>query len=298
MKENEYLEIIPGTIPTRELHGYLLGATAPRPIAFASTISPEGIPNLAPFSFFNVFSAKPPVLIFSPARRVRDNTTKDTLGNILSVPEVVINVVSYGIVEQMNLASSEYEAGVDEFQKAGFSPLPSDVVRPYRVAESPVQMECKVFEVKPLSDQGGAGNLIFCEVLKLHVNRNMLDDHGRIDPHKIDLVGRMGGNWYSRTNGTSAFEVEKPLAHPGIGVDVLPESVRLSKVLTGNDLGQLGNSAALPAAADVQTWWENRGERPQTVDAAHVEAQLLLARGQKADALHLVLGADLFLTSM
>ena len=289
---SEYLTVIPGTIPTRNLHGYLLGATSPRPIAFASTISADGTPNLAPFSFFNVFSSKPPVLIFSPARRVRNNTTKHTLQNIIEVPEVVVNVVSYGMVQQMNLASSDYAEGVDEFIKAGFSALPSDLVRPLRVAEAPVQMECKVFEIKPLSAHGGAGNLIFCRVEKLHIHREILDENDRIDPHKIDLVGRMGGAWYCRTSGEAAFEVEKPLANPGVGVDVLPASVRLSPVLTGNDLGQLGNSPELPSEADVRAHWEALADVPADRAAAHAAARRLLAGGDKAAALKLVLGAD------
>lgn len=291
----EYMTVIPGTIPTRKLHGYLLGATSPRPIAFASTISPDGTPNLAPFSFFNVFSAKPPVLIFSPARRVRDNTTKDTLQNIIDIPEVVINVVSYDMVQQMNLASSDYPADVSEFVKAGFSSLPSDLVRPLRVAEAPVQMECKVFEIKPLSSDAGSGNLIFCEVQKMHIHRSILDDNQHIDPHKIDLVGRMGGAWYCRTSGAAAFPVAKPLATPGIGIDLLPDSIRLSKVLTGNDLGQLGNRPALPEATAVQTWWADQGQKPENRTAAHRQAQAMIQAGAVGEALNLLMAADKYL---
>lgn len=291
--EEKYLTVTPGTIPTSKLHGYLLGATSPRPIAFASTIDKEGTPNLAPFSFFNVFSAKPPILIFSPARRVRNNTTKDTLHNILEVPEVVINVVSHGIVEQMNLASSEYSSDVNEFEKAGFTPVDSELIKPLRVSESPVQMECKVIEVKPLSNQGGAGNLIFCEVLRMHIDRRILDEQGYIDPHKIDLVGRMGGAYYSRASGTGVFKVEKPLAHPGIGIDALPAAIRNSKVLTGNDLGRLGNSASLPGQEVVDDWWKANGEELGNINWKEVQklASVWLEEGRKDDAFCLLMGA-------
>jgi flavin reductase (DIM6/NTAB) family NADH-FMN oxidoreductase RutF len=284
----EYLSILPGTIKTAQLHGYLLGAVAPRPIAFASTISADGTPNLAPFSFFNVFSANPPILIFSPARRVRDNTTKHTLANVMAVPEVVINVVNHALVEQANLASSEYAAGVDEFVKAGFTALPSEMVRPFRVAESPVQMECKVTEIKPLGRHGGAGQLIFAQVLQLHIHREVLNAQGQIDPHKIDLVARMGGNYYCRASGDSVFEIEKPLEIPGMGIDALPSSIRESNVLTGNELARLGNFPGLPTQEAVTTWW-----RAHAVTYAgmhpHEAAKALLNAGRKEDALHLLL---------
>ncbi|MBT8179310.1 MAG: flavin reductase family protein [Eudoraea sp.] len=246
----ELLSIIPSELPTPKLHGYLLGAVGPRPIAFASTVDGKGRPNLSPFSFFNVFSANPPVLIFSPARRVRDNTTKHTLENVLETNEVVINVVNYPIVQQMSLASTEYAQGENEFKKAGLTMLKSDLVKPFRVAESPVQFECKVTKVEPLGKEGGAGNLIFCEVLKLHVFQSILDANGNIDQHKIDQVARMGGNWYSRAN-LGMFEVPKPLSTRGIGVDQIPLSIRNSTVLTGNDLGQLGNVEQIPNAEEV-----------------------------------------------
>ncbi|MBT8205254.1 MAG: flavin reductase family protein [Eudoraea sp.] len=246
----ELLSIIPSELPTPKLHGYLLGAVGPRPIAFASTVDGAGRPNLSPFSFFNVFSANPPVLIFSPARRVRDNTTKHTLENVLETNEVVINVVNYPIVQQMSLASTEYAQGENEFKKAGLTMLKSDLVKPFRVAESPVQFECKVTKVEPLGKEGGAGNLIFCEVLKLHIFRSVLDGNGNIDQHKIDQVARMGGNWYSRAN-LGMFEVPKPLSTRGIGVDQIPLSIRNSTVLTGNDLGQLGNVEQIPNAEEV-----------------------------------------------
>ncbi|NNJ82655.1 MAG: flavin reductase family protein [Flavobacteriaceae bacterium] len=239
------ITIDPKEIPTPKLHGYLLGAVSPRPICFASTVDSKGSVNLSPYSFFNVFSANPPVMIFSPARRVRDNTTKHTLENVLETKEVVINIVSYEMVQQMSLSSTEYPKGVNEFLKAGFTEVPSDVVKPPRVEEAPVQFECKVNEVIALGNHGGAGNLVICEVMKLHLHEEILDENGRIDPLKIDTVARMGGNWYSRAKA-GLFEVEKPLRTLGIGVDALPESIRLSTVLTGNDLGILANVEALP----------------------------------------------------
>ncbi|TRZ44484.1 flavin reductase family protein [Robertkochia solimangrovi] len=250
------LTISPGEVTTAKLHGYLLGAVGPRPIAFASTIDKDGRVNLSPFSFFNVFSANPPILIFSPARRVRDNTEKHTLENCREVPEVVINVVSYEIVQQMSLSSSEYPKGVNEFEKGGFTMLKSDLVSPFRVAESPVQMECKVNEVVALGDEGGAGNLIICEVLRMHISEEVLSEDGNtIDQHKIDLVSRMGGNWYSRSN-QGMFEVPKPLSIPGIGVDNIPSSIRYSKFLTGNELGMLGNISELPGKEVVAQFVE------------------------------------------
>ncbi len=247
------ISIIPSDLPTPKLHGYLLGAVGPRPIAFASTVDKEGRPNLSPYSFFNVFSANPPVLIFSPARRVRDNTTKHTLENVLETKEVVINVVSYSIVQQMSLSSTEYDKGENEFIKSGLSMLKSDLVAPFRVAESPVQFECKVTKVEPLGREGGAGNLIFCEVLKIHIKKSVLDSKGSIDQHKIDQVARMGGNWYTRAN-IGMFEVPKPLSTKGIGVDQIPEHIRNSTVLTGNDLGRLGNVERIPSSEEVSAF--------------------------------------------
>lgn len=241
------MRIDPKEIPTAQLHGYLLGSVAPRPIAFVSTVNEDGVRNLSPFSFFNVFSANPPIAIFSPARRVRDNTTKHTLENVMATKECVINVVSYNIVQQMSLSSTEYGDGVDEFIKSGLTPIESELVKSARVAESPVQMECKLKEVVHLGTEGGAGNLVICEVVMMHIDDRILGDDGKIDQHKIDLVSRLGGSWYGRATGSSLFEVPKPLSTLGIGVDALPEEIRTSKVLTGNDLGQLGNVEAIPA---------------------------------------------------
>lgn len=245
------LSIDPSAIPVQQLHAYLLGAVGPRPIAFASTMDKDGNPNLAPFSFFNVFSSKPPLLIFSPNRSGKTGDTKHTHENVKEIPEVVINVVSYNMVHQMSLTSSPYAKGVDEFVKSGFTKLASETVRPFRVAESPVQLECKVLEVKELGTTGGAGNLIICEVLKMHINEEVLNEKGTIDQHKIDLVARMGGNWYCRANGKALFEVEKPVTTLGLGVDVLPPSIRNSKILTGNDLGRLGNLEVMPTTEEV-----------------------------------------------
>lgn len=241
----------PKDLSTGQLHGHLLSAVAPRPIAFASTIDVDGNPNLSPFSFFNVFSANPPVLIFSPARRVRGNTTKHTLHNAEAVKEVVINVVNYDIVQQMSLSSTEYPEGVNEFKKAGLTMLKSDLVKPFRVAESPVQLECKVNEIIKLGTEGGAGNLIICEVVKMHISDDILNDEGSIDQEKLDLVARAGGSYYSRAK-SGFFEIPKPLSTLGIGVDSLPEEVRNSKFLTGNDLGLLANVEALPSKEKIE----------------------------------------------
>jgi flavin reductase (DIM6/NTAB) family NADH-FMN oxidoreductase RutF len=248
------LTIDPKEVSIPVLHSYLLGAVAPRPIAFASTIDKNGNPNLAPFSFFNVFSANPPIAIFSPARSGRTGITKHTYNNVKEVPEVVINMVSYDMVQQMSLASTEYPEGTNEFTKAGFTQLASERVKPFRVKESPAQLECIVKEVIELGDKGGAGNLIICEVVLIHISENVLDANKQIDPNKMDLVARMGGNWYSRTNGSALFEVAKPLLNLGIGVDQLPDFIRNSTVLTGNNLGQLGNIEKIPSEMDVITY--------------------------------------------
>ena len=248
------VSIDPKNLTVQKLHQYLLGAIGPRPIAFASTVDAEGKPNLAPFSFFNVFSANPPILIFSPARSGRTNTTKDTYNNVKVVPEVVINVVNYDIVHQMSLASSPYAPGVNEFEKAGFTALKSDSVKPFRVAESPVQFECKVNEVIELGTQGGAGNLIICEVLKIHIHDEVLDSNGMIDQQKIDLVARMGGDWYSRANAESMFEITKPISTCGIGFDALPVDIKSSKILSGNNLGHLAGIEKIPDETNVNEY--------------------------------------------
>jgi len=244
------ISIEPNDLSPIKLQGYLQSAVGPRPIAFASTIDQNGIPNLSPFSFFNVFSSNPPILVFSPARRVRDNTIKHTLINAEATREVVINVVNYAIVQQASLSSTEYPLGTNEFLKSGLTAVPSDIVKPFRVAESPVQFECKVNEIISLGTEGGAGNLIICEVIKIHISEAVLDENGSIDQYKIDLVSRMGGNWYSRAN-QGLFEVPKPLTTLGIGVDAIPDFIKQSPIFNGNDLGMLGNIEALPTTEEV-----------------------------------------------
>ncbi len=280
------MKIIPGEIKTAQLHGYLLGAIAPRPICFASTIDNDGHANLSPFSFFNVFGAKPPILIFSPARRVRDNTVKHTLENVYENKEVVINVVSYAMVQQANLSSCEYPRGVDEFVKAGFTPIPSDIVKPFRVKESPVQLECKVLQVVETGQEGGAGNLVICEVVCMHIDDNILDADGKIDPHKIDLVARMGADYYCRASGNAVFEVHKPNTALGIGVDALPASIRNSKILTGNNLGVLGNCTAIPAVDATgdehaqKILNAHKDDAAARVEALHKYAQSMIEMGE------------------
>ena len=294
--------IDPKELEIAKFHGLLLGAVAPRPIAFASTIDADGKPNLSPFSFFNVFSANPPIAIFSPARRVRGNTTKHTLENVEVVQEVVINVVSYAMVQQMNLASTEYPVGVNEFEKAGFTPLASDLVRPFRVKESPVQLECKVREVIKLGEEGGAGNLIVAEILRMHIDESVLDSYGNIDPNRIDLVARMGNDWYCRASGNALFELAKPGRDHGIGVNALPIHVRNSRILTGNDLGHLGGISELPTAEEIKAYRsqskldeliQEKGNNPSEVEKQlHQNAQMLLSEGKVKEACMMLLLLD------
>lgn len=270
-----------------------LGAIGPRPIAFASTIDKQGNVNLAPFSFFNAFGVNPSTLIFSPSRRGRDNTTKHTYQNVKEVAEVVINVVNYAMVEQMSLSSSDYEKGVDEFVKSGFTKLNSDTVKPPRVGESPVQFECIVREVIETSDQGGAANLVICEVQKVHIKEELLDDDGMIDQTKIDLVGRMGGNYYVRANGDALFEVAKPGKSLGIGIDRLPGHIRNSKILSGNDLGKLGLSESLPSneEKDIIKSDSNYTDliKEGNIDKIHKKAQQLIKNGEIRKAFSLLM---------
>lgn len=244
------LTLDPKTVPPVQLQGYLQSAVGPRPIAFASTVCKNGVPNLSPFSFFNVFSANPPILVFSPARRVRNNTIKHTLINCQDTREVVINVVDYAIVQQMSLSSTEYPDGVNEFLKSGLTMLPSELVKPFRVQESPVQFECKINDIIALGTEGGAGNLIICEVIKLHIAEVILDQNQMIDQTKLDLVSRMGGNWYSRAN-QGLFEIPKPLITLGMGVDSIPDFIKCHPIFTGNDLGMLGNVESLPSKEEI-----------------------------------------------
>ena len=287
------LSINPKEISPVKLQSYLQTAVSPRPIAFASTMDEDGNPNLSPFSFFNVFSSNPPILIFSPARRVRDNTTKHTLINAQNTKEVVINVVNYDIVQQMSLSSTEYPDGVNEFEKAGFTMLKSDKVKPFRVAESPVQFECKINDVIALGDQGGAGNLVICEVVKIHINEAVLDATGMIDQHKIDLVARMGGNWYSRSN-VGMFEVEKPLTTLGVGVDVIPDFIKESTYFNGNDLGKLGNIENIPTEEEIAIFVKENFEvkavlSSDDMDTKFQKAKEYVDNGRAIDAWKLLL---------
>jgi len=233
-------------LKTVDVQNYLQHAIAPRPICFASTIDKAGNVNLSPFSFFNLFSSNPPIVIFSPSRRVRDNTTKHTLENVLEVPEVVVNIVTYEMVHQVSLASCEYPKEMNEFEKAGFTAEPATLVKPPMVKESKVKMECKVLEVKPLGTEGGAGNLVICEVMRMHIDDSLLDENKKIDQRKIHHIARLGGDWYCKVNESNLFTVPKPNTELGIGVDALPESIRNSDILSGNDLGHLANVREMP----------------------------------------------------
>jgi flavin reductase (DIM6/NTAB) family NADH-FMN oxidoreductase RutF len=287
------LSLDPKELTVQRLHQLLLGAIGPRPIAFASTLDQNGNANLAPFSFFNVFSANPPILVFSPARSGRTGQSKDTFNNAQAVPEVVINVVNYNMVHQMSLASSPYAPGVDEFKKAGFTPLASVKVAPFRVAEAPVQFECKVNQIIELGQEGGAGNLIICEVVQMHIQEELLNENGLIDQHKIDLVARMGGDWYCRANTHAMFEIKKPITTCGIGYDALPLDIKSSLILSANDLGQLAGIEELPNETDVNEYkllelstlfLELEHDASALEQALHQKAHELLAQNQLEEA--------------
>ncbi len=269
------------TIPV--LQKYLQNAISPRPICFASTIDKNGNPNLAPFSFFNIFSTNPPIAIFSPAYSGRTGAPKDTLLNVLEVPECVINVVTYNMVHQTSLASSPFAKEVNEFEKAGFTQVASDLVKPFRVKESPVQLECKVIEVKELGKSGGAGNLVICEIIKIHIDENILNEANQIDTHKIDLVARMGDNWYCRANGDALFEVQKPITSIGVGFDAIPTKIKNSPILTGNNLGLLGSIEALPTNEEI-TEFKKTLKVFANVAEQHLYAQSLLNANKVKDA--------------
>lgn len=286
-------------LSTIEKQYYLQHIIAPRPICFASTIDKEGNVNLSPFSFFNLFSTNPPIVIFSPSRRVRDNTTKHSLQNILEVPEVVINMVTYDMVHQTSLASCEYPKGVDEFIKAGFTKEKAKLVKPPMVKESKARLECKVLEVKPLGTGGGAGNLVICEVLYLHLDDNLLTAEKKFDQTKLELVARLGGDWYCRVSKENLFRVTKPNTELGIGIDALPESIRHSKFLTGNNLGQLANVHQLPVIHPsfddthlkniIQYYSINPTEMEKEI---HLYAARLLDEGKVQDAWQVLLASE------
>ena len=290
--------IDPKKLSTKDLHGYLLSSIGPRPIALASTIGKENRPNLSPFSFFNIFSTNPPIAIFSPARRVRNNTTKHTLENIMHIKEVAINVVPFYLVEQCSLSSSEYSSTINEFKKSGLTAISSDLIRPFRVKESPVQMECKVKEIIALGNEGGAGNLVVCEIIKIHISEKILGNDKKIDPHKLDLVGRMGGNWYCRASGSSLFQVKKPNAKLGIGIDSLPDSIKNSSVLSGNDLAKLANIHSLSETvdndkskeiSDIAKIFHSSSKKENATKELHLQAKNLLAKNNVAEAWKILL---------
>ena len=275
--------IDPKSISIPELHGILLGAIAPRPIAFVSTVDNDGNVNLSPFSFFNVFSANPPILIFSPARRVRGNTTKHTLDNVHEVKEACISIVNYAMVQQVSLSSTEYDKGINEFVKAGLTEETSERIKPPRVKESPVSFECIVKEIQPLGEEGGAGNLVICEVVLMHVDEAILDENSKISPFKVDAVARMGGNWYCRANSDNLFEVAKPLQKKGVGIDQLPIAIKTSSVLTGNELAMLANVEELPTLgsyANIISPEELEKIRLLSADDKHKAAKKFLEKGQ------------------
>lgn len=301
MRTNNIKSIDPNAIPQAELHAYLISAVAPRPICFASTIDKEGRVNLSPFSFFNVFSSNPPIMVFSPARRGRDKSNKHTFDNIVETKETVINIINYPLVEQMSLASTEYDRGVNEFVKAGLTQVESDIVGPPRVGEAPVAFECTVDQVIELGTGGGAGNLVIVRVVMIHIQKSYFDESGKLDTHKLDLVARMGGSWYSRANGDSLFEIPKPLRTRGIGIDQLPLFIRNSHILSANNLGRLGNVESLPDLSESRTLQENievkslieqnnNGETLKT--KLHLLAQQWLETGKTKNALQLLILAE------
>ena len=283
-------------LKTAEKQYYLQHVVAPRPVCFASTIDKAGNINLSPFSFFNLFSSNPPIVIFSPSRRVRDNTTKHTLENVLEVPEVVVNIVTYEMVHQVSLASCEYPKEMNEFEKAGFTAEPATLVKPPMVKESKVKMECKVLEVKPLGTEGGAGNLVICEVMRMHIDDSLLDENKKIDQRKIHHIARLGGDWYCKVNESNLFTVPKPNTELGIGVDALPESIRNSDILSGNDLGHLANVREMPVIEPsfddthlkniIQYYSLNPDDMEKEL---HAYAKKLLAEGKVREAWQVLL---------
>jgi flavin reductase (DIM6/NTAB) family NADH-FMN oxidoreductase RutF len=289
----EFFSLTPADLPVSELHRHLLGSVSPRPIALASTVDTEGRPNLAPFSFFNVFSANPPILIFSPARRGRDNTTKHTLDNVLAIPEVVVNLVDFSMIQQVSLASCEFAAGVSEFEKAGFTGLPSETIRPLRVGESPVQLECKVLRVDSLGAKGGAGQLVIAEIMRMHIAERVRGEDGSPSPELLDLVARCGGNSYVRASGDALFEIPKPISTVGMGFDALPADILASRFLTGNHLGQLASLPTQPDETEVNEFKlmeladlfiDLEDDSEALEEALHQKAAELLEKGEVESA--------------
>jgi len=290
--------VVPGEIPTRDLHQFIVGAIAPRPIAFVSTVDEHGNKNLAPYSFFNAFSSNPPIVVFSSNRRVSNNTTKDTLHNVKTTGEAVINIVNYEIVRQMAVASIEFPTEISEFDKTGLTPLASEEVAPFRVAESPVQLECKVKEIIALGDQGGAGHLVICHVVRMHIAEDVIDDRNRIDPQKLDLMGRLGRSYYVRVQGEAIQTIVQPVTQLAIGYDALPKSVQHSAVLTGNDIGKLSGMQAMPTwpEAEILTINDDRTmgliSDQKSVEEFHQYAQEELEKLNLDFAMKILLVAD------
>jgi flavin reductase (DIM6/NTAB) family NADH-FMN oxidoreductase RutF len=287
------ITINPLEIPTKDLHQFMVGAVAPRPIAWASTIDEEGNPNLAPYSFFNAFSSNPPIVVFSSNRRVSNNTTKDTLYNIEKTGEVVINMVNYDLVRQMAVTGVEFPKEVNEFEKAGLTMLPSELVKPFRVKESPVHFECKVNQIVPLGDKGGAGHLIICNIVRIHISEDVMEDNNRINPHKLDLVGRLGRAYYTRVKGDSIFTVAQSQTDIVIGFDALPLAIRQSKVFTGNNLGALAGLLVLPNKEKVLALKENNTEIKKILAAENVLDNLQLYAKQELDKGNIELGSEI-----
>lgn len=289
--------IIPGEIPVKDMHQYLLGSVAPRPIAFVSTVDAEGRPNIAPYSFFNAFSSNPPVVVFSSNRRVIDNTTKDTLHNVRSTGECVINVVSYAIVRQMAVASVQFPTGISEFEKTGLTPIPAETIKAFRVAESPAHLECKVREVITLGEHGGAGHLVICDVVRLHIAEEVINENNRIDPHKMDLMGRMGRAYYVRASGPAIHTIVQSVLEIPVGYDHLPLSACESNILTGNDLGRLAGASELPSPSVLDELRKDPNvidamRQDQPIHAMHNLVRDLLQADRVADALAMALLAD------
>ena len=277
------LTIDPKTEKTSLVHKYILGTVAPRPIAFASTLDSDGNLNLSPFSFFNAFSANPPILIFSPARRVRGNTTKHTLGNVIETKEVVIGIVTAEMAQQVSLSSCDFEKGVNEFEKAGFTAVKADLVTPYLIKESPINFECKMNEVIALGKEGGAGNLVICEVLKIHIDEAILDADENIDPLKLNALSRLGENWYGKATKDSLFQLEKPIGKISMGFDNLPKEIRNSSILSGSDLAILASLEEMPAKTD---FLEREGKKTAE---KHTLAKKYLSQGNVNDAWQILL---------
>ncbi|MBC7885502.1 MAG: flavin reductase family protein [Saprospiraceae bacterium] len=278
--------IHPLEIPTKDLHQYIIGAVAPRPIAFVSTLDENGVANLAPYSFFNAFSSNPPIVVFSSNRRVSDNTTKDTLHNVRLNKECVVNVVSYPIVRQMSLASVEFPSGVSEFNKTGLTPESSESIKPPRVMESPVNFECKVKEIIPLGEHGGAGHLIICEVTLIAISEHVLQDN-RLDPNKLDLMGRMGRNYYVRASGAALMEIYQSVTEVPLGFDGLPKHILESSVLTGNEIASLASLKNLPTELEISEYVRNHPEK-MSKDVIHQSASALIKEGKSSEALCLL----------